>query len=137
MLSRIRSYKTIAPILIAFFAISAVGVNVDLHFCGGHFAGINVMDASGDSADSNCCVKPCVEEGGDCCDDTALSAALDYDGLTSVSIQKDQVDVSPLAKISTISAIVTLVKNDRVVLSDTGPPLSGQLLRIRYQSFLC
>ena len=95
------------------------------------------MDASGDSADSNCCVKPCVEEGGDCCDDTALSAALDYDGLTSVSIQKDQVDVSPLAKISTISAIVTLVKNDRVVLSDTGPPLSGQLLRIRYQSFLC
>ncbi len=137
MLYRIRSYKSVAPILIAFFAISAVGVNVDLHFCGGHFAGINVMYASGDSADTSCCVKTCVEDGKDCCADTSLSAALDYDGLTSVSIEKDQVDIAPLAEISTLSTPFFLVKNERIVLSDTGPPLSGQLLRIRYQSFLC
>ena len=137
MLSRIRSYKSLSPVLIAFFAVSAIGVNVDLHFCGGHFAGISLMDTSGDSGDSSCCVKPCVEKGGDCCDDTSLSAAMDYDGLSSVTIQKDHLDVIPLVGVLILDQEYAEVQNDRIVLSDTGPPLSGQLLRIRYQSFLC
>ncbi len=137
MLSRIRSYKSLSPVLIAFFAVSAIGVNVDLHFCGGHFAGISLMDTAGDNGNSSCCVKPCVEKGGDCCDDTSLSAAMDYDGLSSVTIQKDHLDVIPLVGVLILDQEYAEVQNDRIVLSDTGPPLSGQLLRIRYQSFLC
>lgn len=137
MLSRIRSYKSVAPVLIAFFAISAIGVNVDLHFCGGHFAGISLMDSTGDNGNSSCCVKPCVEKGGDCCDDTSVSAALDYDGLSLVTLQKDHTDVLPIVEVFVVNQDYVKVQNDKIVLSDTGPPLSGQLLRIRYQSFLC
>lgn len=137
MLSRIRSYRSIAPILIAFFAISAIGVNVDLHFCGGHFAGINLIATSDDKVDSSCCATTCSEDGRDCCDDTSLSAALDYDGVSSVTIHKDHVDVLPQVEVLVLDTDYVDVENDRIVLSDTGPPLSGQLLRIRYQSFLC
>ncbi len=140
MLVRIRTYRFISRLLVAFFAVSAIGVNVDIHFCQGHFAGVKLISSDSDTQPTSCCATVCSDDTEDkgCCDDKELSAAMDYDGPTFVSAESDD-KVTAIMPINGIKLVerVSGDRHDLVVLSDTGPPLTGYAIRVRYQSFLC
>jgi len=141
MLSRIRKYKWIIPLLICSFGLSAVGVHLEVHLCHGHVASVKLVSLDNkESSNKACCPGMCMheEEDNGCCDDEEISAALDYDGIVLIAEDMDTKPVHYATLMDLGATSSQVMSSEHIVLSDTGPPpLSGYLLRIRLQSFLC
>ena len=137
MFDSIRKYKIWIRFFVIFFAVSVSGVHLDVHFCNGNLAGVKIMSSEEPSADlSRCCASICsAEDPGNCCDDEAVSASLDYDGLAlHISYDKEYKYSNHIVCSNHVGA------TEITKFSNTGcraPPWSGLDRRIQFQSFLC
>lgn len=127
------------------FMTSTIGLHLDVHWCKGHLSGIKLISFSQDISQASCCAakscsseSPASEEDNDCCNDTEVSAFMDYDA-SLVAWESDQSEKVTIPEMVSNKAnlIYKRLSLYLVVPSDTGPPLTGVQLRVKYQSFLC
>lgn len=139
MLSQLRKYRFITPVILAIFSLSAIGVHLDVHFCKGKISGIKLISFSQNTESKSCCPQTCstdFEKDKNCCNDEEVNASMDYDGMPIVLELENssQVDIHLIASLFVLEP--PFIKSI-IAPSDTGPPLSSFQIRILYQSFLC
>ena len=111
-------------------------MNMNIHFCGGHFAGVNLISLS--DSDS-CCATSCemTEDDKGCCEDKEVQMSLDFDAqVITYEASSNKVYDATTGLVFSNEAIQSY-RSQNLIPSDTGPPLKGATIRVLYQSFLC
>ena len=139
MLTQIRKYRFITPVILVMFSFSAIGFHLDVHFCKGYVSGIKLISFSQSQDTKACCIGICVTENPDdqnCCDDVELSASMDYNG-SSISFELENPAEIEIYAVTLHFVIEPEVFRSHIIPSDTGLAISAIQKRILYQSFLC
>lgn len=143
MLSQIRSYRRLSIGLAAILLFSVVGFHLDVHYCQGKLAGVSLVSpevsecAMASTEQKGCCLDAEEEKG--CCQDVEFSSSLDYDGLALSTSTLETIDISPVLVLRPKEVVLRSITYRNNLKCD--PPdrinLSGQEVRIQFQSFLC
>ena len=140
MLTQIRTYRWLKPIILGLFSLSAIGMHLDVHFCKGHVAGISLIGFEQSTDSDSCCSQPCANEDKSpgCCHDTEISASLDYNGVNiTIEAEDDDIFDVQVGVAALPNKDITSFVTDCVVPPTTGPPILKIKRHILYQSFLC